>query len=175
MKSLDDYISGLLSRYKSKGILIDTNLLLVYFIGMYDSRRIESYKRIKSKAFSIKDLEVISAIFNYFDKIITTPNILTEVSNLSNQLDEDERLIYYLLFAKLVSLFDEEYVPSSRVCSLDHFNRFYLTDSGIIELVKDKYLVLTDDFKLSGKLRSSGIDCIQFRDLITVAWLTTSG
>jgi rRNA-processing protein FCF1 len=169
MESPDDYISALLSRYKSKGILIDTNLLLVYFIAMYDSRRIESFKRVKSKAFSIKDLELLARIVGYFDKIVTTPNILTEVSNLSNELSEAERPVYYQVFASQVSFLNEEYVPSLRVCSLEHFNRFHLTDSGIIDLVKDKHLVLTDDFKLSGYLRSSGIDCINFDHLRVIA------
>jgi rRNA-processing protein FCF1 len=165
MKSSDEYIIDLLSRYKSKGILVDTNLLLVYFVWMYDHRRTESLKRVKSKAFSIRDLELLSGIFKYFDKVVTTPNILTEVSNLSNELSEAERPIYYQVFASQVSLLHEEYVASLKVCSLEHFNRFHLTDSGIIDLVKGKYLVLTDDFKLSGYLRSSGIDYINFDHL----------
>lgn len=169
MKSSDDYIINLLSRYKSKGLLVDTNLLLVYFIGMYDSRRIESLKRVKSKAFSVRDLELLSGVIKYFDKIVTTPNILTEISNLSNELSEAERIVYYQVFASQISSLNEEYVPSLKVCSLEHFNRFQLTDSGIIHLVKDKCLVLTDDFKLSGYLRSSGIDYINFDHLRVMA------
>jgi rRNA-processing protein FCF1 len=167
MKSSDDYISGLLSRYKSKGILIDTNVLLLYFVGMYDVRRIESFKRltVRNKAFTIKDFELLLSIFNYFDEVVTTPNILTEVSNLSTALTEDEKPVYYQVFAKLVSTLAEQYVSSSRVCSLKHFSKFYLTDSGILDVVKGRYLALTADLPLFAYLGSQGIDVISFDQL----------
>jgi len=169
MNSSDENISNLLSRYKSKGVLIDTNLLLVYFIGMFDPRRIGSLKRVKSKAFSERDWELLSGIFRYFDKIVTTPNILTEVSNLSGELSEAEKSNYFHVFTNQVLFLTEEFVPSSKVCSLEHFNKFHLTDSGIIDVVKDKYLVLTDDFKLSSYMRTSGIDYINFDHLRVLA------
>ncbi|MEN3333677.1 MAG: hypothetical protein V7641_3042 [Blastocatellia bacterium] len=158
----DDYVINLFSRYRSKGILIDTNLLLLHFIGKYDPRRIVSFERTRSRAFTVEDFILLESIFAYFDKVITTPNILTEVSNLSGKLSSDERPIYHQEFARQVALLGEEYNKSAVVCSYAHFKQFGLTDSGIIKIVKDKYLVLTDDGPLYGYLQSVGIDTINF-------------
>jgi hypothetical protein len=83
-------INQLLGRYKSRGILIDTNLLLLYFVGKYDPRRILSFGRTKSRAFTLEDFKLLLVVFDYFDRVITTPNILTEVSNLSSKLSDYE-------------------------------------------------------------------------------------
>jgi hypothetical protein len=59
----------------------------------------------------------------------------------------------------------EEYVVSADVARHDYFSRLGLTDSGILHLVKDKFLVLTDDLRLHGILEKSGIDAINFNHL----------
>ncbi len=45
-----------------------------------------------------------------------------------------------------------------------------LTDSGIISLVKGKYLALSDDFPLVGYLQSKDIDAINFNHLRPSNW-----
>lgn len=170
MRFSDEYISNLFSRYKSKGILVDTNLLLLYFIGKYDPRRILSFERTKSRAFTIEEFILLVHIFDFFEKKITTPNILTEVSNLSGKLSADEKWAYYSEFESQTALFDEEYTPSTSICASKHFKNFGLTDSGIINLVKDKYLVLSDDGVLVGYLQNVGIDAIRFSDIRSLIW-----
>ncbi|MEL6460847.1 MAG: hypothetical protein AAFQ91_21740 [Cyanobacteria bacterium J06621_15] len=100
-----------------------------------------------------------------FTIITTTPNILTEVNSLANQLGEPERSKCLQVFAELITKISEEYLSSSDVAQQNYFAQFGLTDSGIMQLAKDKYLVLTDDFKLSLILRSQGIDTINFNNL----------
>jgi len=84
-----------------------------------------------------------SGFLGVFDKLVTTPNVLTAVSNLSGQLPENLRAPFYSDFANRIALLEEHYVPSVGASSLAHFNKFGLTDSGIVQLVKDKFLVLT--------------------------------
>ena len=163
-----DYFSELIRQYKNKGLLIDTNLLLLYVVGMYDQERIPKFKR--TMAFTIDEFHLLSVIFNEFDKIITTPNILTEVSNLSGQLPGNLRSHFYNDFAGLIPTLSEHYTSSVTVASLDHFNKFGLTDSGIVETVKGNYLVLTADLELFGLLQNFGIDAINFNHIRTIAW-----
>ena len=163
-----DYFSELLYRYKNKGILIDTNLLLVYFVGSYDSARIPRFKR--TMAFTVEDFYTLLEVFRFFDKVVTTPNILTEVNSLSNQLPEDIRPLYYSEVSKHIAILEEQYITSIRISSLEHFKKFGLTDSGIVDLVKDKYLVLTDDLKLAIYLQNVGIDAINFNNIRTLNW-----
>ncbi|MEL6606455.1 MAG: hypothetical protein AAFP20_24970, partial [Cyanobacteria bacterium J06614_10] len=87
---------------------------------------------------------------NRFQKIATTPNILTEVSSLINQLGEPERSGCYEIFANEIGLFQESYLPSREAASIGWpFRKYGLTDSGIIALADNQYLVLTDDLKLA--------------------------
>lgn len=157
------HIEELLARYKSRGVLIDTNLLLLYFVGLYDQSQIQKFKR--TLIFTVDDFDIIRNFINYFGKVVTTPNILTEVSNLSGQLPDAVRSAYYDDFTARFEVLEEEYVPSADICSLSYFRKYGLTDSGIASLVRDKYLVLTDDFRLSNFLQSSKIDVINFNHL----------
>lgn len=163
-----DYFEELLHRYRKKGILIDTNLLLLYFVGRYDPNRISRFKR--TMIFNIEDFYTLSEIFKFFAKVVTTLNILTEVSNLSNQLPGEIKSSYFSLFAKHLIRLEENYITSIKVSSLKHFKSFGLTDSGIIDLVKDKYLVLTDDLRLTAYLRNAGIDVINFNNIRALNW-----
>ena len=157
-----DYNSHLVSAYSRKGLLVDSNLLLLYFVGAYDPARISTFKGTNSRGFSEGDFDLLLRLIALFDKIVTTPNILTEVSNLSSQLRKDEKRTYYVDFAKHVSLFAEHYSESKDICALQHFKDFALTDSGIINLARGSFLVLTDDGPLFGYLQNVGIDAINF-------------
>jgi hypothetical protein len=94
-----DYIGHLISLYRRKGLLVDSNLLLLYFVGAYDPERISTFKGTYSRGFSEDDFNLLFRLIALFEKIVTTPNILTEVSNLSSQLRKDEKRSYYLDFA----------------------------------------------------------------------------
>ncbi|MGB9177797.1 MAG: PIN domain-containing protein [Pyrinomonadaceae bacterium] len=163
-----DYFEELLRRYRKKGLLIDTNLLLLYFVGRYDPNRISKFKR--TMIFTIKDFYILSEIFEFFAKVVTTPNILTEVSNLSNQLPNEIKPSYFSVFAKHLVKLEENYITSIKIGSLKHFKNFGLTDSGIIDLVKDKYLVLTDDLRLAAYLQNARIDVINFNNIRALNW-----
>lgn len=158
-----DYVKNLLSRYRDKGILIDTNLLLLYFVGKFSPSQISKFKR--TAKFTPDDFRVLLAVFNRFRRVVTTPNILTEVSNLSNQLGGNLKQAFYTEFAKQALLFDERYTSSANICSQDHFIKFGLTDSGIIETAANQYLILTDDFKLANFLENKKSDVINFNHI----------
>lgn len=163
-----DYFSDLLSSYRARGALMDANLLLVYFIGSYDPRQVARFKR--TKAYTENDFHILTAIVEFFGRVVTTPNILTEVNGLSNQLPESIRPSYYSEFAKRVGTLEEHFVESRQASISTHFTKFGLTDSGIIELVRDKYLVITDDLRLASYCQNIGIDVINFNNIRTLNW-----
>jgi hypothetical protein len=163
-----EYINGLIASYKTKGLLVDTNLLLLYLVGAFDPERIPRFKR--TMAFTVDEFVLLSLFFEVFEKIITTPNILTEVSNLSGQLPMSLRPFFWEDFAGRMHDLQESYTPSTAISASAHFTKFGLTDSGIVGLVKDKYLVLTDDLRLFGYLQNLGIDVINFNHIRAIAW-----
>ncbi|MDT9179225.1 MAG: PIN domain-containing protein [Limnospira sp. PMC 1291.21] len=153
----------LFKRYRSKGILVDTNILLLWFVGATNRDRISRFKR--TQQFSTEDYDLLIRIISDFHLIVTTPNILTEVNSLANQLAGDERNKCLAVFASIVDNLTEVYLESHRIVKLDHFSKYGLTDSGIINLVANQYLVLTDDLKLASYLQSQSIDVINFNHL----------
>jgi hypothetical protein len=157
-----DNISHLVSAYRGKGLLVDSNLLLLYFVGSYDPARISTFKGTSAKGFREDDFNLLIKLVGRFEKIVTTPNILTEVSNLSNQLRRDEKQTYYADFASQVQTLTEHYTESKEISRLPHFADLGLTDSGIMKLARGSFLVLTDDGPLFGYLQNVGIDAINF-------------
>lgn len=162
-------ISSLFIRYRQKGILIDTNILLLYFVGTVNRQRISQFKR--TQQFIPEDYDTLLAIINYFSKkIVTTPNILTEVNSLANQLGEPERSQCFTLFSQNISSLEEFYNESKIIVQHEKFIKFGLTDCGIINLVRDKYLVLTDDLKLANYLQKEAIDTVNFNNIRVYGW-----
>ncbi|HZT60837.1 MAG TPA: PIN domain-containing protein [Pyrinomonadaceae bacterium] len=163
-----DYFTDLLNSYRAKGAFVDANLLLVYFVGSYDRRLITKFKR--TIAYTEDDFDLLTAIIAFFSNVVTTPNVLTEVNGLSNQLPESSRSSYYSEFANRVDTLEEHFIESRLASHSSHFTKFGLTDSGIIELVKDKYLVITDDLRLAHYCENIGVDVINFNHIRTMNW-----
>jgi len=162
------YLESLFQKYKSRGVVIDANLLLLYFVGSHDPGLISRYKR--TRVYSEDDYYLLKELIDYFDRIITTPNILTEVSNLSGQLGEPIRQPYFDTFKQKVSILDETYCAATEACRCTHFNRVGLTDAVIMQISEGQYLVITDDFPLAGILGSMNMDVINFNHLRRLKW-----
>ena len=104
-------------------------------------------------------------VLKLFSLLVTTPNILTEVSNLSNAIAASEKSCVLRPDGELGwPLVKEEYVPSTTALA-NRWARFGLTDAAIAEIAKNQYLVLTDDLRLSYALQNDGIATINFNQL----------
>ncbi|MEL6351628.1 MAG: hypothetical protein AAFR58_07680 [Cyanobacteria bacterium J06627_28] len=164
-----DYLSDLIEKYARRGIVVDTNILLVLIFGLLDPRRLS--QRRGTESFTQKDYTLLNLLLSRFNTVITTPSVLTEVNSFINNLAEPDRSRCYQLLA--IALSDqaqttmlEVYVPSQEIASLDWpFAKYGLTDCSIAEAAYDKYLVLTNDFKLSSYLQFRGVDAISFTNL----------
>lgn len=159
-----DETQRLIRQYAPKGIIVDTNVLLLYFVGTLSRQRISQFKR--TDQFSETDYDLLTKRLVNFRSVVATPNILTEVSSLINQLGEPERSACYRIFASKIDSLQEFYLPSREVASLDWpFWKYGLTDCGIAVLAQGQYLVLTDDLKAAIYLYGRGIDTINFNNL----------
>lgn len=151
--------------YRDKGLLllIDTNLLLLFFVGLQSRQDIARFKR--TNAFTPHDFEFLAGVISSFKLVVTTPSILTEVSNLLGQFHYWNRNIIFEGFAKAIQRFQEEFIPSRELANEPFFPKFGLTDTGIIQSARGKFLVLTDDFELAGYLESQAIAVSNFNQL----------
>ena len=161
-------IEELWGRYRSRGLLIDSNLLLVYFVAQFDPELVGRFER--TSAFSREGVILLGNFITSFQKLLTTPNILTEVSNLSNKLPENIRSEYFRSTTAQIGKLDETYLASSAVSQMPEFARFGLTDAAIAGVAKNNCLVLTDDFRLSNFLRNEGQDVVNFNHILQSSW-----
>lgn len=153
-------IESLLRKYFLKGILVDTNILLLLFVGELSRERITAFGR--TDQFTPKDYDILVDLLGRFKSIVTTPNILTEVNSLLNKLGEPARKV----FAERLVQLEEIYLPSREIASLDWpFIKYGLTDCGIAGVAQNKYLVLTDDLKVTSYFNQNGIDTVNFNNL----------
>jgi len=161
---MNDYLFHLIQRYSQLGLIIDTNILILYFVGNLNPLRIGKHKR--TTKYLPNDFDLLSNLISLFhNRIITTPNILTEVSNLLGNCETLEQKRLWDIFMSGISILEEKYLPSQSLCQTPIFTRLGLTDSAIIELVREKYLVLTDDAILFQYLEKNGIDVLNFTHL----------
>ncbi len=146
--------------YHRKSLLIDSNLLLLFFVGLSDPTRIGKFKR--TAQFTVEDFDCLVDFVKKFKGIVTTPSILTEVSNLLGQLPEELRSSFHEQFAHDLKDLHEHYTPSQELGGEKCFPRFGLTDTAILRAATSKCLVLTDDLRLANYLEYQDIDVINF-------------
>lgn len=96
--------------------------------------------------------------------------LLPQVNSLVDKLGEPERSKCFSIFARDLTILDELYIESSVATQIDNFNKFGLTDCGIINVARERYLVLTDDLKLANYLQKLGIDTVNFNNIRIEGW-----
>ncbi len=150
---MNDYLLKLIQKYKRNGVLVDTNILLLYIVGSLDISLIRNFKRTAN--FSEKDFEIVSKFIDYFDLKITTPHVLTEVSDfIDNRQD-----LQYVLKVHIENT-KEIFLDSLELSKKDTFLKFGLADTSVTYSAKDSYLIFTDDRPLYGFLTNSQVDAV---------------
>jgi hypothetical protein len=158
----------LFAKHKGKSVLLDSNLLLVFLSGSLSPRLFGQFKRVST--YTLGDYELLVRLLGSFTILLTTPHILTEVSNLANSLPEWLKPDWYRNFAALIA--SEQKTPGLRerwtsaveLAQMPEFLAFGITDAALTELSSDA-LVITEDYRLSGVLRSQGVAVLNFGDL----------
>lgn len=163
-----DVVRELIVRHRRSGVVVDTSVLLLYFVGRFAPEQIARFKR--TDTFTVEDYKLLRLLLGRFERLLTTPNILAEVSNFSGQLGEPLRTKYFERFQAEISLLREEYVWSCEAAKGPGFIRLGLTDAGIHLLAQTPYLVLTGDLDLYLFLLSQRIDVINFNQLRLFGW-----
>ncbi len=162
-------MNALVEQYQRKGILPDANLLIGFLVGRIDPRQLRNC-RAATRYFGPEDFPLLDQLLNYSDRIVTTPHVLTEVSNLSGRLRDPFRTQFRILLRAVVGKMDEEFEYSKDLSGRDDFLILGLTDAAIGSVSPGRYLVLTDDAALGNLLGRRGVDVINFNHIRTGAW-----
>lgn len=162
---MNNHLARLIKQYDNRGLLLDSVLFILLVVGTHNPKLIGKDKRLAT--YTHEDFDLLFSFVKLFKKFITTPNVLTEVSNLSGHLFKTD---FPAKFAQYINLMDEHYVPAKKICNSDLFYDVGITDTAIADLAKDQYLVLTDDLRLVGKLEKRSVDVINFNHIRVLAW-----
>jgi hypothetical protein len=157
------YLETLLQKHFNKSILVDTNLLLLFLYGAADRENLSKYKR--TNKYTEEDFELLRNLLSQFSKIIYTPHILTEISNLT---EKGNAAFYRKVLEKfsLLAVRDSEvFVSSETLIQKKSFSSFGLADSAIADIAESGTLIITDDLPLYGFLSLQGFDVINFTQI----------
>ncbi len=164
MAGFEQSLLALVGKHAARGILVDTNVLLLYLFGRYQpasigNKRLEKYGR--------DDATLLIQFLTRFQRILTTQHVLAETSNLARQIVTGSRRTELSL--QLHPLFCLDTPASLQPCVVDGaqidaavFAKLGLTDSGLTALVRTDVLLLTDDLDLYLVAVTGGGDAINF-------------
>ena len=163
-------LPALVGKYRTKGILLDSNLLVLFFVGSVAPELVENFKRTRNQGFTGEEFSLLQHIIKAVSRVATTPHILTETSNFVCQLQGKARQTALQVIAQAVQNFKERRAESKKLVQSNAFFSFGLTDCAILDLPPKKYLVLSVDAALVRNLQKRGIDAINFNHLRQQGW-----
>lgn len=159
-------IEAYIKQYRRKGIIVDTNLLLLALIGGTSS--IVEFKR--ARGYSDADYQLLLKVIDQFEKLVSTPHILAEVSNLTNGLHGNKLRDFYATLKNSLSTIIEVHHPALDISRDYELSPYGLTDVGIVAAAKDNYLVLTDDLRVAGFAHQHCVDVVNFNHIREASW-----
>lgn len=160
-------IDRLIEKHHANGLLIDTNLLVLYVVGKTNKTRITSFKR--TETYTLEDFELLEKLAAHFSRLLTTPHVLTEVSDLAT-LHGQELAALRARMNDLVRAMKEFYDESRLVAADTSFARLGLADAAVVLASRHGFLVRTDDVKLCLTLQARGVDAVNFNHVRTYYW-----
>ena len=128
-----------------QSLVMDTNLLLLLIIGHIDEGR-HLHKSKRLSAYDRQDLQKLHCVMAKFEKIIISPYLAAEVSNLID-LKDTLRQRAFEVARIFFSQFEQASVSVCQDAQHSAFIRYGMTDASLAVLAKD-YMVITNDNRL---------------------------
>ena len=117
--------------------IVDTEVTILLLIGHFDPAFIERCGLTANKRFTAADFELLKKTLRLFKKIVITPHVIAEISNLSRRDMKGDRLVAYFwtVLPILVST-DEQHVKLQSLLGIkiEVLSNFGLTDMSLFEL-----------------------------------------
>ena len=144
-------------------LLVDSNLLVLYVVGSVNIARVSQFKR--TCKYIPADYSLLTAIMREFAEIYAVPQVMTEVSNLTD-LHGVEKAAARETLKQLIHNVVEPEVSSVTASVNLLFPELGLTDAAIAEIaLAHDCTVLTDDLPLHLWLTTLKISAINFTHL----------
>jgi hypothetical protein len=160
---------ALIEKHRGKGVLVDTNLLVLLLVGEVNPSRISRFKR--TEGYTVDDFLMLKDLLQWFGPpLVSTPHVLSQVSDLTD-LPREEGIAIRLLFRSVASARIEETYDTARdLVAHPLFDRFGLGDAAVAAVCQRKIVVLTADVQLQIALERTGLDAINFNHVRQMRW-----
>jgi rRNA-processing protein FCF1 len=150
------------------GLLVDTNLLVLYVVGGVNRNRIDTFKR--TTRYTKSDYDLLLRVIAKFNPLYAVAHVLAEVSNLTD-LPGAERLLARHVLKEAIALLDEVEISSVQAVSDPLYQSLGLVDAAIGTLARaHNCTVLTDDLDLYLRLSRDHVDVLNFTHLRARQW-----
>jgi len=117
-----------------RGLLVDTNLLVLFVVGAVNRDRIEQFQR--TRQYTLADYDLLMRVIDRFSRLYRVARVMAEVGNLTDLSGlELLRVRYVLREALLVS--HEPEMPSSRAAEHKIYDDLGLADAAIASVARD--------------------------------------
>ncbi|KAA5601928.1 hypothetical protein [Blastochloris sulfoviridis] len=153
-------IDRLIARYRRAGVILDTNILLMLAVGSFDSNYISQHKNTKD--FSVEDFHLLVSIVDQIDRVVATPNIITETDNLVRQNPRGQDIRTQV--RELISVIHEVPIASIKAVQSERYPGLGVADCATL-LASDGVLVITTDSALHVALLENERDAVNFNHL----------
>jgi rRNA-processing protein FCF1 len=171
MQSLAE-IRAYRQKYRPKGILVDTCVMLLLLTGIFDEDEIGKARLTNS--YSRIDFETAKTIISIFGKVIISPTVATELSNqVKNEYKGDKLSRFLEVAVSQMRNADEghstikELLGSSELAVLPQLG---FTDLSLYEIaVKEGVPLFTDDRRLNDFFQSRRVPSIKLTYLTLAA------
>ena len=91
-----------------RDVIIDTNIFILFLAGQINENRIRNYTR--NSLYTKEDYYLLINILSTYDRIITSPNIMTEVDNILNRITGEDKYKYLILVKTIYKQIIEKYI-----------------------------------------------------------------
>lgn len=161
VQALREHADAIVHRHTGRGILIDTNLLVLYLVGLMDPARIRSYP--KTEVFSLAEFRFVQGVAAAAAPLLTTPAILNELSHLCEKLPAS----WVQILIPQLEVWEERHVPSLESARDSRFAKLGFADMSILRIAgSEGCLVVTNDARLTLALEAMHVDVINVQRLL---------
>lgn len=139
--------------------VLDTNLLLLWLVGLVDPTLLLTFKRVN--IFTTEDLTTLAELLLGFQAVVTTPHVLTEVSNFTDQTPPHRRPEMKSQLRRFAQECAEIYHASAGLVLRPEFDPLGLADTALSSL-SSTTTVITVDRHLAARIALGGGRVINF-------------
>lgn len=170
--SFEQHLIGYAQKYRHTGVMLDTNLLLLYVFSRFSPALIGT---ARLAAYDADSADLLLQYLARFERILTTAHVLAETSNLARQMLKGAK--WKVMCEAVFPLFclpeQSNLKPlgvNTETLDPANFSKLGLTDAALAQSAT-AHLLLTADLDLYCEVVSAGKDAVNFTHMREAAGL----